>query len=509
MKKFLITVLASLTMGLAGAQPKYWISFTDKPAAAPGRCFVSEAAVRNRQQLKLPVCQPSDVPVPAAYLASLRALGVQPLHLSKWLNAASAYLDANQLAAVQGLPFVREVTPITGELIPAGAPEPEFISTVLTQIGGREFIANGLTGKDVKVGVIDVGFYGLTTNRTLGHLLQEDRIKDVKDFITPTRTEHFNENETHSDYHGVEVLQMLTGYDPDRKMQYGLATGAHFYLARTDHGIREARTEEDNWIVAVERLDSLGVRLINTSLGYALGFSNPKENYKPSEMNGHTSKISRAAQVAVEEKGMLIVVSAGNEGDDARWRIVSTPADAQGVLSIGATKAKSRDRMSYSSIGPDFLPYLKPNVSCFAPNGTSFAAPVITGFAACLIEKNPALTNKQLMRIIEKSAHLYPYGNTYVGYGVPDARKALALAEDSTAVVNVVKEVRTKGNTYAYQVTQPEAEKAVVFHKKNAVVVLRQELLVVDEGKLNIRREPNETRTTLDLGTEVVEVFWE
>jgi hypothetical protein len=236
---------------------------------------------------------------------------------------------------VQGLPFVREVTPITVQLMAAGTPEPEFISTVLTQIGGREFIASGLTGKDVKVGVIDVGFYGLTTNRTLRHLLQEDRIKDVKDFITPSRTEHFNENETHSDYHGAEVLQMLTGYDPDRKMQYGLATGAHFYLARTDHGIREARTEEDNWIAAVERLDSLGVRLINTSLGYALGFTNPKENYKPSEMDGRTSKISRAAQVAVEEKGMLIVVSAGNEGDDARWRVVSTPADAQGVLSVG------------------------------------------------------------------------------------------------------------------------------------------------------------------------------
>ncbi|HEX8528413.1 MAG TPA: S8 family serine peptidase [Cytophagales bacterium] len=509
MKNFLITVLASLTVGLAGAQPKYWISFTDKPDPVPGRAYVSEAAVRNRQLLRLPVCQPTDVPVSAAYLARLRQLGVRPVHPSKWLNATSAYLDARQRAAVQALPFVREVTPITVELIAAGTPEPEFISTVLTQVGGREFIANGLTGKDVKVGVIDVGFYGLTTNRSLGHLLQEERIKDVRDFVTPSRTEHFTENETHSDYHGAEVLQMLTGYDPDRKMQYGLATGAHFYLARTDHGIREARTEEDNWIAAVERLDSLGVRLVNTSLGYALGFSNPKENYKPSEMNGHTSKISRAAQVAAEEKGMLIVVSAGNEGDDARWRIVSTPADAQGVLSVGATKAKSRDKMSYSSIGPDFLPYLKPNVSCFAPNGTSFAAPVITGFAACLIEKNPALTNRQLMRIIEKSAHLYPYGNTYVGYGVPDARKALALAEDSTATVNVAKEVRTKGNSYAYQVTQPDAEKAVVFHKKNATVVLRQELLVVDAGKLTIRREPGETRTTLDLGTEIVEVFWE
>jgi subtilisin family serine protease len=131
-----------------------------------------------------------------------------------------------------------------------------------------------------------------------------------------------------------------------------------------------------------------------------------------------------------DKKGILIIVSAGNEGDDRSWRIISTPADAQGVLAIGATNAKLWNRIGYSSIGPESLPYLKPNVSCFSLYGTSLSAPVITGFAACVMQANPKLTNKQVMELIEKSSHLYPYGNNYVGYGVPQASRAIALLKN-------------------------------------------------------------------------------
>jgi subtilisin family serine protease len=259
----------------------------------------------------------------------------------------------------------------------------------------------------------------------------------------------------------------------------------------------------------MERMDSLGIRLINTSLGYALGFTNPKENYKPQEMDGKTSIISRATHIATEEKGMLIVVSAGNEGDDPNWRIVSTPADAEGVLSVGATKAKSRDKIGYSSIGPEFLPYLKPNVACFSPSGTSFSAPVITGFAACLLQAEPSLSNKQLKQLIERSAHLYPYGNNFVGYGVPDARKALQLLKDSTLAVNNTRVVKQKGNTLSISVENPSVERAVLFRKKNQYIVLEQKLVGITKGKLELKRLPAEKYTTIDLGNEVVEVVWE
>ena len=259
----------------------------------------------------------------------------------------------------------------------------------------------------------------------------------------------------------------------------------------------------------MEWMDSLGVRLINTSLGYAQGFTDPKENYLISQMDGQTSVISRAAQIAADKKGMLVVVSAGNEGDDPSWRIISTPADAQGVLSVGATNQRFWNRIGYSSIGPEYLSYLKPNVSCFSLYGTSLAAPVITGFAACLMQANPALNNKQLIQIIEKSAHLYPYGNNFVGYGVPLASRALGLVQNSAeASATYAKEVKAEGLTFILKI--PEAGDMVsLFHKKSPTHVLSQEIVRVRDGQLTLKRRDGETRTTVDLKNEVIEVIWE
>ena len=513
---FFVTVCLSVAANGAWAQQKYWIAFKDKPIT--DQACVSPQAARNRMLQNLPVCQSTDLPVDKYYVRQLQNLGIRPQVVSKWLNAASARLDKNQLACLKRLPFVREITLIDANVMIAGSPAAVppseagsalSYSTALNQIGAKALTDEGLTGKGVRIGVIDVGFYGLKTNASLQHLREENRIAETRDYVKPNRKEEFFAMETHSDWHGAEVVQMIAGYNPMQRMEFGTATGATFYLARTDHGVRETRSEEDNWVAALERMDSLGVRLVNTSLGYAKGFSNPKENYKPSDMDGKTSKISRAAQIAADQKGMLIVVSAGNEGDDLSWRIISTPADAEGVLAVGATKAKSRDKVGYSSIGPDFLAYLKPNVSCFAANGTSFAAPVITGLAACLMEKSPKLTNRQLMRTIEKSAHLYPYGNNYVGYGVPDARKALQLLKDSTLKLNNVRELRIKGDAFKYAVANAQAERAVVFHKRNDRMVVRQEVVAVVAGTVEFRRHPEARRTTVDLEGEVLEVFWE
>jgi subtilisin family serine protease len=484
----------------------------DKPVTEQTHS-VSAHTLLNRKNLNIPGSQVSDLPVAKSYLDSLQTAGISVICTSRWLNAVSAFLDDDCLQATRQFSFVQEILPIDRSLqISSYASDnftPEYYSTVMGQVGASAFTQQGFTGTGVTIGVIDVGFFGVTSNKSLQHLLGDNRITDVQDYVNPSRTDHFTQLETNSDFHGTEVLQMIAGFEQEKKLQYGMATGAKFCLARTDHGIKETRQEEDNWIMAMERMDSLGIRLINTSLGYALGFTNPKENYKPQEMDGKTSIISRATRIATEEKGMLIVVSAGNEGDDPNWRIVSTPADAEGVLSVGATKAKSRDKIGYSSIGPEFLPYLKPNVACFSPSGTSFSAPVITGFAACLLQAEPSLSNKQLKQLIERSAHLYPYGNNFVGYGVPDARKALQLLKDSTLAVNNTRVVKQKGNTLSISVENSSVERAVLFRKKNQYIVLEQKLVGITKGKLELKRLPAEKYTTIDLGNEVVEVVWE
>lgn len=512
MRKIVFVIFFYCLLGSLQAQEKYWVIFKDKPVEN-STYTLSQLNQINRKKLQLPLLQTSDFPVNQAYVDTLRRAGISINCTSRWLNAVSVFMDKDCIAEVKQLDFVKAIHPIDRNLhISSYIPQtltPEYYSTVMGQVNASAFTEQDLTGTGVTIGVIDVGFYGVADNKSLQHLLSDNRITDIQDYVNPGNSDHFTQLETNSDFHGTEVLQMITGFEPEKKLQYGMATGAKFCLARTDHGTKETRQEEDNWVMAMERMDSLGIRLINTSLGYALGFTNPKENYRPQDMDGKTSTISQATMIATEEKGMLIVVSAGNEGDDPKWRIVSTPADAEGVISVGATKAKSRDKIGYSSIGPDFLPYLKPNVSCFSPSGTSFSAPVITGFAACLMQADASLTNKQLKHVIEKSGHLYPYGNNFVGYGVPDASRALQLLKDSTLSLNNIRVVKQKGNLLTLKLDNPGLERAVLFRKKNQYLVIEQKLVGLMKGQLELKRLPHEKQTTIDLGNEIVEVIWE
>ncbi len=201
------------------------------------------------------------------------------------------------------------------------------------------------------------------------------------------------------------------------------------------------------------------------------------------------------------------MVSAGNEGEDKNWRVVSTPADARGVLAIGATNMRLWNRIGYSSVGPEFLPYLKPNVSCFSLMGTSLSAPVITGFVACLMQANPRLSNKELMEIVEKSAHLYPYGNNFVGYGVPQASRALALVKAPYLPTNSTT-VILKGKSGSVPV-QTEENLVVIYRKKDKKNVISQDVARVQDGKVELKRKGSETFTTIDLKDRAIEVVWE
>jgi hypothetical protein len=241
-------------------------------------------------------------------------------------------------------------------------------------------------------------------------------------------------------------------------------------------------------------------------LGYAKGFSNPKESYLPIQMDGKTSVIARAAQIAVEEKGMIVVVSAGNEGDDNSWQIISTPADVEGVIAVGATNELGM-KMGYSSIGPDFLTYNKPNVSCFSLFGTSLAAPVITGFVACLLQANPNLTNKEIKDILEKSSSLYPFANNFVGFGVPNAKKALDLANSIEPIISS-KTIEIEVDDKQVDIPLLSKEPLVVFYKKSAFQVISQESFKPKFNFISLKRSPQVRQTTVITKDQIIEIIW-
>ncbi len=473
------------------AQSKYWILFNKK---------TKDYCVDTLRRV--------DAPISQAYLKLLEKQDIKVLQKSKWLNAVSARLTVAQKAKIQVLDFVEDIVLIDSRLYIASQPHQQAqFAPVMAQIEAAAFRDAGLTGKGIKIGVVDAGFYEAHINQPLKHLFETSAIVAKRDYVNPKHIiNFFSDSESFVDYHGSEVLTAIAGFDTDS--QQGLATDAQFYLARTDHGGSEFRGEEDNWVAAVEWLDSLGVKLVNTSLGYAKGFTNPSENYSPSQMDGHTSLISKVANIAVNQKGMLLIVSAGNEGDDPSWRIVSTPADAEGVIAVGATNQKLWNKIGYSSIGPEFLSYNKPNVSCYSLYGTSLSAPVITGFAACLMQSNPKLTNKEIRNIIEKSAHLYPFSNNYVGYGVPLATRAMQLLKNPDELLGHSKEIKANGNTFTI-LLNTKIDVISIFHKKSKTHVIGQEAAKVRKGKLILKRQLNETHTTIDLKDEVIEVVWE
>jgi len=507
MKRFLF--LAFLFAPLfVSASPKYWIYLKNKNLnTSPAVSFLT---MENRQKLGLVISDELDLPINKAYETTLNEQSVKIINRSKWLNAVSATMTSEQANRVRQLDFVQEVVLIDpGFYIAKTQPiEKAQMAPVMSQVQANAFLKEGITAKDVTIGVIDAGFYGADSSLSLTQIFNNKRILGIRDYVKPGRAGEllFSTAESFSDMHGTEVLAAIAGIDYHDQIQYGMAMNAKFYLARTDYSLREYRGEEDNWIAAMEWMDSLGVRLINTSLGYAKGFSDPKENYIPSQMDGKTSAITRAAQIASDKKGIMLIVSAGNEGDDKGWGIVSAPADAKGVLSIGATNAKLWNRIGYSSIGPEFLSYVKPNVSCFSLYGTSLSAPVITGFAACLLQANPKLTNKELINVIERSAHLYPYGNNFVGYGVPLASRALALAKAPYLPDNS-KRVMAKGRSFEIDVNSVESLVAI-YRKKNSKDVIAQQVAKVQDGKISLKRQNGERFTTIDLKDSVIEVEW-
>jgi sugar phosphate isomerase/epimerase len=105
------------------------------------------------------------------------------------------------------------------------------------------------------------------------------------------------------------------------------------YLFITEDVRSENPVEESLWVEAAEKADSLGVDIINTSLGY-FEFDNTTYNHTYSDMDGITAFISRGAEIAFS-RGMIVV--AGNEGSFNPH--IETPADAVSVLAIGAVNS--------------------------------------------------------------------------------------------------------------------------------------------------------------------------
>lgn len=485
-------LLLSVNATFSAETNRYWVIFADK-------CENEDLENFNQS-----ICE--------TYLAQLHESSFYEISTSHWLNAVTIDIKSlKEYNKLLSLPFVKELKPVNKHWKLAGINYEDPVkqsSYSIKQIRPDSIYHKSLNGEGVTVGIIDAGFYKAPKNEYLKHVFEEKRVLGFNDYLSgpgTTSQTFYGTQRTRSDSHGTTVMRMIAGHEGN--MRYGLADKSTFYLARTDHGDKENRSEEENWIMALEwMVDSLGIKLINSSLGYADGFDLKSENYLPSQMDGKTTLVTQAAEIAAEEKGVLLVVSAGNEGD-SKWKVISAPADARGVLSVGAT-TKAGIKAGYSSIGPEKLKYLKPEVSCFSLFGTSFSAPVITGLAACLWQFKPEASAKEIRGAIIQSSWLYPYGNNYVGYGVPDASKAMGILKGipQNDVIEIIDAVGEKNIEIKQE--KEEGTLLIAYHKVSETIVIKQEFLYLNNEAWKVKKIKKSISTTLWTGNRHIEVFW-
>lgn len=397
--------------------------------------------------------------------------------VSEWLNAFTARLTEEQIEKISANELVLAVSEVKQLQYETTSGKGKY-GDYVTSLDPAYLEQIGMDGTGVIAGVIDAGFINVDSGAAFEHIVSDNRILGYKDFIIDDREDFFGK-ETSGDIHGANVLAYFGGYDQKTQQRIGLGTGASFYLARTENGDIEHLVEEDDWIEAIEWMHSKGVRLVNTSLGYS-EFDDSTESHTVQDMNGKTTKISIAAQKAVE-KGMILVCSAGNLGHK-EWKYVSAPADAEGVISVGATKKDDFSKEYYSSVGPEFNPYIKPDISTYSDRGTSYSSPEIAGLVACMLQKDPTLTPKRVKEALSISGHMNPLPNNFVGYGVPDPKILFDYLDGKEVKEKTVKRLQAKGDFIKIKSSEPLTQNIVVYHKVDATHVAAQ-LRVMLKGK--------------------------
>jgi serine protease AprX len=430
------------------APNKYVVYFTDKENTPfnidEPETFLTQRAIDRRVVAGIEI-DSTDLPVDPVYLDSIETTGAKLLYKSNWFNFAVVNATELDIVAIEGFGFVHSVSkhykehqkrPVKDKFASEIIAQKSVMNTyteVQQQINVDDLHQMGYRGAGVRIAVIDGGFTGMDDAVEFAHLFDEDRLIGARNVASESSI--FS-----SHTHGTYVSSIMCA---DLGETYkGVANEAEYIIIRSETGATEYLEEEFAWVPAAEFADSLGADIINSSLGYST-FDWTDQNHTYDDLDGNTTMISRAAGLAFA-KGILVFTSAGNSGDDP-WYYVTAPADQPDIITVGSVDING-ERSDFSSVGLPEHNY-KPDVSAcgdWAPyvsngvvqngSGTSFSSPLVAGAAACLWQSFPEKTNAEVASAIRASASLYPNGNNFVGYGIPNFAAAYLLLNDSSGL---------------------------------------------------------------------------
>ncbi|MBK8945853.1 MAG: S8 family peptidase [Ignavibacteriae bacterium] len=465
MKNLLILFLIVFTNEIL-SQEKYFIYFKDKGDVLSkiadkekiSEKFLSKKSIeRRKKNLGENFLTISDIPIHQEYIDIIQENKIKIFRKLKWLNAVSANLTQNEFNRIKNFPFISKIEKVrklkSEKPIEKSSEKIQTLSKSNQTYSldyGSSLTQNelsdipkvhdmGISGEGVIIGILDTGFDWKTVKS-----LKDKNVIAEHDFIF---NDSLTANETDEDVssqhsHGTSVFSILSGFDEGKIV--GPAYNSSFILAKTEYVPSETHVEEDNYAAALEWMDSIGVDITTSSLGYS-EFDKTEFSYTYADMDGKTTIVTKAAELAFE-KGITVITSAGNEGnslgiDSISWYYITAPGDGFNTLTIGAVTS-SNVIASFSSRGPTSDGRIKPEVvaqgvsvfhsnagsesSYSFGNGTSYSAPIVAGIAGQLLSAFPHLSNKQIRDIIIKSGDNQVSPNTSVGYGLVSALKAIS-----------------------------------------------------------------------------------
>ncbi|MEW5721312.1 MAG: S8 family peptidase, partial [Chloroflexota bacterium] len=280
------------------------------------------------------------------------------------------------------------------EMIWYDEPVHTMLDASVPLIGVPQVWDAGITGKDIKVAIVDTGI-------DPNHPDFANRIAEMKDFTGQGPADNHG--------HGTHVAGIVGGTGAGSSNKYrGVAPECLFYAAKVLRGDGSGSTSDV--MAGVEWAVQQGAQVVNLSLG------------SDGACDG-TDALSVLCDTATG-KGVVMCIAAGNAGPGAST--VGSPGCAKLVITVGAT-TKSDSVANFSSRGPTSDGRVKPDV-CFpgasivacrasgtsmgtpvnqlytSASGTSMATPHAAGTCALLLQAKPGLSPQQIKDLLMDTA---------------------------------------------------------------------------------------------------------
>ena len=271
--------------------------------------------------------------------------------------------------------------------------------------------SQGIKGQGIKIAVLDTGIAEHPDLNIAGGI---SFVGDENDY-----------NDTNG--HGTKMAGIIAASGINEPSMTGCAPDAEIYAVKVADEYGHVKISAI--LKALEWCIKNYINIVNMSFG--------TYNY---------SKILKEALEYADSNGIVLVASAGNEGQFENEHRIMYPAAYPGVLAVGAgTGAEPLDFSNVNTrldfIAPGYKYTTSTNGRYTEAAGTSVSAAYMSGIIALTWSSNRQLQKNRLLNLIKNTAYVQEGHSGYVGYGAPSIASVLS-AEDDLYDINAVKAER-------------------------------------------------------------------